>query len=327
MTRYLPLWRGGKDLLAYVLKDIAAKLAQEATIDCCGVTMTGELSDVFQSKREGVQYILQCAKESFPVGEILVLDLNGNMRPLREALDSPIDVAGVNWVATAKFLARRFKECVLIDVGSTTTDIIPVRGNVLAAEGRSDLERLSTGELVYTGALRSNVATIVDSIPIRGRMSGVSAEAFALTGDVHLLLANISPQEYSTETADGRGVSREECLARLARVVCADIETLEVEEILHMAEYIYGMQLEKIGRGLKQVLLRLPFEDLHKTVVVTAGLGGTFLGMKSASRIGFKEFYSLERAFGREGSVAAPAVATAFLAAAEKERDLSWSTW
>src|SRR2546430_10215953 len=49
---------------------------------------------------------------------------------------------------------------------------------------RSDVERLREGELVYTGALRTPVEAIAPTVPVGGRPTGVSAEGFALAGDV-----------------------------------------------------------------------------------------------------------------------------------------------
>jgi probable H4MPT-linked C1 transfer pathway protein len=101
------------------------------------------------------------------------------------------------------------------------------------------LEKLVNGELVYTGALRTNVAAIVNAVPVRGGMARVSSELFATSGDVHLVLGNIGEEDFSTDTADGRGKSRAEALARLARVVCADVEMLSEGEIVRIAEHVY----------------------------------------------------------------------------------------
>jgi len=315
--RYLPFWRGGRDALPHVLRELTSELIQGERVECIAVTMTAELSDVFQSKREGVEYILGCVTKAYGGVDIRVLDSTGSFRSVDEALKGPLEVAGANWAATARLLTLSFRDCLMIDVGSTTTDIIPITEGRVTAEGKNDLERLATGELIYTGALRSSVATVVDSIPVLGRVTRVAAEPFALTGDVHLLLGNITPREYSTETADGRGTSKVECLSRLARIVCSDLSMLGEDEVLKMASYIYERQLEKICDGIRQVSERLTHRDLYEVPVVTAGLGGGFLGGKAASRVGFKTLYSLEEEFGRDGSIAAPAVSTASLAALE----------
>ena len=82
--------------------------------------------------------------------------------------------------------------CILIDTGSTTTDIIPIKNGQEHATGRSDLERLKTGELVYSGTLRTNVAALVEKVPLDGTMIRVASELFAITADVQMVLGNIT---------------------------------------------------------------------------------------------------------------------------------------
>ena len=103
----------------------------------------------------------------------------------------------------------------VVDVGSTSASIIPIVNGQVAAKGKTDLDKLICGELVYTGSLRTNVAAIVHSVPVKGGIAGVASELFALSGDVHLVLGNITEKQYTCETADGRGKSLPEALARL----------------------------------------------------------------------------------------------------------------
>src|SRR5690606_8142552 len=100
-------------------------------------------------------------------------------------------VAAANWMATATVVAQVFREGLLLDVGSTTTDIVPVSDGRVAASGRTDLDRLGAGELVYTGVLRTPVCAIARTAPFRGRRLRMAAEYFAIAADVHLWLGRI----------------------------------------------------------------------------------------------------------------------------------------
>ena len=113
----------------------------------------------------------------------------------------------------------------------------------IAVKGKNDLDKLICGELFYTGSLRTNVAAIVQSIPVHDDIAGVASELFALSADVHLVLGNITEKQYTCETADGRGKSMPEAFSRLARVVCADTEMLCTQEILNIAKHIYEKQI------------------------------------------------------------------------------------
>ena len=110
----------------------------------------------------------------------------------------PLGVAAANWAATGWLVAQHLKNCVVVDVGSTSTSIIPIVNGQVAARGKTDLDKLLCGELVYTGSLRTNVAAIVQSIPIRNGVAGVSSELFALSGDVHLSLRQHHIEDYTS---------------------------------------------------------------------------------------------------------------------------------
>ena len=104
--------------------------------------MTAELSDVFVTKREGVLYVVNTLLATFPDCAGYALDLSGRFTALAEARTRPLDFAAANWLATALFVAKSYPNCLLIDVGSTTTDLVPVRDGEVGAQGRDDAERL-----------------------------------------------------------------------------------------------------------------------------------------------------------------------------------------
>ena len=52
-------------------------------------------------------------------------------------------------------VAKLAGDALFVDMGSTTTDIIPIEDGAVANEGYTDAERLLTGELVYTGFTRT----------------------------------------------------------------------------------------------------------------------------------------------------------------------------
>lgn len=316
---YFPIWKKGKEQLPTVLERLKKKLVASTKLDGVGVTMTAELSDVYWTKREGVTHVLNCVEKIFTDTPIFVLDVESNLKTIEEAKQEPLKVAAANWPATGWMISQSIKNCLVVDIGSTTTSIIPViNGNVVAA-GKTDLEKLMNGELVYTGSLRTNVAAIVDSIPIRGGNARVSSELFALSGDVHLILGNIKQEDFTVETADGRGTKRIEAMARLARVVCADIEILTEEEIVGIANYVYERQIEQVAGGLKQVFDRVN-PCVKEVPVVITGLGRNFLARKAAQRIGFREIIDLEELLGVDAAIVSPAVGVALMAASKLER-------
>lgn len=310
-SEYFPIWKSGKSKLLNVLEELEKTLTNAAELDGVGVTVTAELSDAYQTKKEGVNHVLDCVYEVFEDTPIFVLDVEANLLSVEDARRKPLNVASANWAATGWMISQAIKNCVVVDVGSTTTSVIPVVNGKVVAEGKTDLEKLQNGELVYSGSLRTNVAAIVDAVPVQGRMTRVSSELFAQSGDVHLILGNIRPKEYTAEACDGRGKTKREAMARLARVVCADTDMLTEEEILDMAKFVYIRQVEQIAGSLKQVFERIKPLLKEETAVVT-GLGRNFLAKKAAEKAGFKKVVDMKEYLGAEASVVSPSVGVAF---------------
>ncbi len=301
---YLPMWTK-KDMLTDALNNILG--SNRDKIEAVGVSMTAELVDAYKTKKEGVLDIAQKSEATFakkvPMGFI---GLNGVM-DISELRKDPMNAAAANWIATAPLAAKIDANCILIDTGSTTTDIIPIKNGEECAMGRSDLERLKTGELVYSGTLRTNIAALVEKVPLDGLMMRVASELFAVTADIHMVLGNISKEEYTSDTMDGAGKSIEECMRRISRVVCADLDTLNPDEIIVIAEYVYSTQVERISEALLEVSVRNNISN-----VVTTGLGMDIIGAKACEVAGLK-YTGMDEILKKEDCLVAPAVGTAIL--------------
>lgn len=310
ITQPFEIWRE-KDRLSDVLRAVYSEMVPHSAPQAMAATMTAELSDVFSTKREGVLFILESLRSSFPDTAIYVLSLSGEFVLLEDAAPRPLDFAATNWVASAQWIAGVFSDCLLLDVGSTTTDILPILDGQIQVEGRTDPARLASGELIFTGMLRTNLAAIVQSVPVGARVYRVASEYFAISGDVNLILGNLHPEDYTCSTPDGQPPSVDSARRRLARLVCADTEMLSAAEIDEMAKYIHEQQIRQIREGLEQVLLRLPRLRNHPVVVVGAG---AFLGSAAARSLGL-EIVDLAGRWGKNALAVAPAVAVAHLLA------------
>ncbi len=305
-VRGLEIWRG-RDQLPGVLRELAEELSVDGAA-AHALTMTAELSDAFRDKREGVLFVMDGIDEALPGSIVFALDNDGDFAALPAARERPLAFAATNWLASALHLASRVDECILIDVGSTTTDIVPIREGRVACEGRTDLDRLVAGELVYTGVLRTNPNTLTATVPVRGRPCRLAAEHFAVMADAYLVLGLLRTEEYACPTPDGRAVSPAASSERLARLVCADREMLSDGEIVGIARYVSERQLQTIGEGLLQVISR--WDEPTAITVAPAG-AGAFLAAAVAGRLGL-EVLPPDVLWGAEG-VALPATAAACL--------------
>jgi probable H4MPT-linked C1 transfer pathway protein len=303
--RALPMWRE-LHRLPSVLAEAADTLGRVPTM---AVTMTAELADCFATKREGVASVLEAFRRAFPDADAWVYGSDGKFRRPEIASREPLRVAAANWMASATIAAQAFPDALFVDVGTTTTDIIPIVGGTVVARGKTDPARLRSGELIYTGAVRTPVCAVVRSVPIRGRRHRVAAEHFAIVGDAHLWRGAIHEADYTCDTPDGRGRTRQDAGARLARVVCADLEMIGERSIDDIAEHIARRQQLQIAGGIRQVMRRLG--DRAPRTAVIAGQGA-FLARKAAHAAGL-EVCDLADVMGADGSRAAPAAAVAYL--------------
>jgi probable H4MPT-linked C1 transfer pathway protein len=293
--------------LAPLLRE-AARAIGERSGDQHAVTMTAELSQFFRTKREGVGFVLDAMSTSFGEECVRVFAVDGRFLDVATARAEPLAVAASNWAATASHVAMHYPAAILIDIGTTTTDIIPIVGGRVAAVGRTDPARLASGELVYTGALRTPVEAITHSVALLDDAVGVSAEGFAIAGDVHLWRGSLDPSDYTVPTPDGRPASRGFAGERLARVVCADREMLDDAAIDAIAESVAESQLESVVAAVARVRGRHPSLD----IAVVAGLGD-FIAAAAAERSGLRVAHYMREVGGVAATRAAPACAVALL--------------
>ncbi len=308
VSRPFEVWRD-REALTAVLREVAAEAGDAAAV---AITMTAELSDAFRTKREGVAFVLAAAEEALGDRPLSVLTTTGELVSMDEARARPWDVAAANWMATALAVADAYADALLVDIGSTTADIVPIAAGRVAATGHNDLDRLQAGELVYTGVLRTNLAAIAPRVPVRGGWCPVSSEYFAISADVHLALGHLTPQAYDCPTPDGRAAAVPFARERIARLVCADVDQLAADEIDAIAAFLHGEQLNQIEHAARRVERALPPE----APVVAVG-SGAFLGREVAARLG-RAVADAPAPWGAAGAEMAPAAALAALLAARR---------
>lgn len=294
------------DALPSTLRTLAALLGT-APREPMAVTMTAELSQLFRTKREGVEFVASAVRRAFPEHQIGFYCTAGSFLDYDDVMAHYMTIAAANWHATAAILIDSWRDPVLIDIGTTTTDIIPIADGRVAARGLTDPERLASGELLYLGAVRTPVEAIVHEVPLAGTMAGVSAESFALAGDVYLWRRELAAADYGAPTPDGRPTTIEFVRERLARVVCADREMLGDPEVSAIADHVAAVQSSRTAHALERVLARHP----SISIAVTAGVGA-FIAERAARAAGLRAV-SLGERLGAAAARVAPAAAVALL--------------
>jgi len=308
-TSYFPLWRQREELP----DALRALIAAGPPSDHLAVTMTGELADCYQTKASGVADILRAVSLAAD-GRATRVYLNDGRFVLPDvALREPLLAAASNWHVLAAYVCRFVPREVglLLDIGSTTTDIVPLTRLRPTAHALTDPERLVGGELVYTGVVRSPVCAVVNELPWQGQSCPVAQEVFATSQDAYVTLGELLEQPENTDTADGRPLTREAARDRLARCVCADRTMLDEEDARAVAEAIRCAQLAMLERAAHQVFTNLP--DVPHTVVISGQ--GEFLARQLIEQIPLDaKVVSLCQQLGETASRVATAHALATIA-------------
>ncbi|MBT9291905.1 hydantoinase/oxoprolinase family protein [Prosthecodimorpha staleyi] len=233
-------------------------------------TMTGELVDLFTSRAEGVAALAARAARHLGADVTIYAGRAGQVA-VDGAATHANDVASANWHATAGLTGAALGAALLIDMGSTTTDIIPVRAGAAAARGYSDAERLASGELVYTGVVRTPLMALAADIPFAGRRLGVMAEHFATTADIWRLLGRLPQDADQHGTADGRGKSVVESRLRLSRMVGVDVAEASETAWRDLAAAFAEAQIRRVHDAAATVLSGAGLPD--EAPVVACGVG------------------------------------------------------
>lgn len=291
---YLPLWKNTE--LPETLRKIGERLQPEKV----AAVMTGELADCFEDKDEGIRFIMEAVETAFGKEKVSYVNSRGRFLKEEEAFR---DLAAANWAASARLIGAEVGDCVFVDVGSTTSDIIPILDGEHRA-GLTDFSRLLRSELVYAGTLRTNLAALLESVELEAGRCRISSELFATTADAYLLLGDITEEQFTCESADGAGRSKIDAMRRLARVVCADLSEIPESEILNLARQVKEKQISNLKAAISEVAARHGLEK-----VVTAGLG-EFMVRDAAESLGF-ECFSVAGSWGEDISKVFPAYAAA----------------
>lgn len=310
--------RAGLEPLVRALDQAKARMGRA---DCHAVTMTAELADTFASRAEGVERIAALAARALSGDVALYAGRAGFIAPDR-ASAHVADIASANWHASAAFVARRRKHALFVDMGSTTTDIVPVAGGEIVARGYTDAERLAAGELVYTGLVRGFVMAAADRAPFNGVWTPLVNENFANMGDVHRILGSLPEGADQMATADGREKTIAASRARLARMVGRDAAEADDAAWDALARWFAESRTRAI---FDAAMLVASAQGVPADApIVAAGIGTSFIG-EVARRldrecVAFASLIKAEPEARAAASQCAPAAALALLAAATMNR-------
>jgi len=310
-----PLWKGLFHLqsaIDAILKTMPGNDVRHA------VTMTGELVDCFDSREKGVEAIIRTLKSKVNAADIVVFaGTKGFLKADEVTKADTMAIASANWIASAQFAAKRQTRALFVDIGSTTTDILLIEDHVLKAEGLNDYERLVSGELLYTGIIRTAVMAVAQRAPFNGKEMGLMAEYFATMADVYRLTGDLSESHDQSDTADGGEKTPRASARRLSRMTGYEFKESDWPLWQAFAQELKCQQKQMIYLACLKQMQRS--SQPYSLCLVGAGVG-RFLVKELAGELQL-DYVDFNRLFKQSSLVGAlnaadcaPAVSVAYLA-------------
>ena len=287
-----PLWQG-LEHLDRAVNAVLEVLPLPANQYQHALTMTGELVDLFSNRQEGVAAIIEAMDRHIPADQRSIFTQpDGRFITSfdQSSAESVESIASANWLASAQLCSTVVPSALFVDIGSTTTDILLINNRSVNSRSFSDYERLRSGELIYSGVVRSPVMTLAEQVPYDGEWIGLMAEQFALTADIYRLTGELPLHADQMATADGGKKTVPASAERLARM--AGIEPVSVDAMRQVARFLREQQLNRLLSGCHRLLSR---ERLAPSAPLIGAGVGRFLAESLAGRLGrpYRDFQSL----------------------------------
>jgi probable H4MPT-linked C1 transfer pathway protein len=269
-----PLWQG----TAQLDRVLAAAFDRWPDLADCdhAVTMTGEMVDHFANREDGVDRIAAILAAALPGPRFFAGD--SGWSDAASAATHWRQIASANWLATASHAAAALKggQGLLIDIGSTTTDLTAFRAGRVLTRSRSDAQRLSRGELVYQGVVRTPLCALAQRINWRGVSHNVMNEFFATSADVYRITGELAPAHDQQASADNAAKDLPHSRERLARMIGLDRDDGSDEDWLVFARAWRERQVDELRGQLERVAAANGFGA--ESVAVATGCGAFLAG-------------------------------------------------
>lgn len=306
-----PLWQG----LGHLDTALRQVLTHLHPASLHAVTMTGEMADLFPNRREGVACLVAALRQRLPDVQLRFYAGAEGFVDADCAAAAWQQIASANWRASAAVVAAQVSAASFIDIGSTTTDVLVVLDGKVVARGGGDAERLVSGELVYTGVVRTPVMALADRVPFADEWVPVMAEQFATAADVHRLTGRLSEGADQHPAADGAEKTVAGSARRLARMIGRDVESAPLESWRRLAQWLAEAQMRRIGDAWARLRSRDGLPNGAPVIVAGVGrfLAGDLARCHGSPHRDFGCLVPVDEAERDRATDCAPAVAVAWL--------------
>ena len=234
----------------------------------CGVTMTAELCDIFPDRLTGAKIILnECKKIKFKTF------LYSKSDKVFETLQSNnlSNLMSMNWHSIGKYLTNFVKNALIIDFGSTTTDFICIKNGKIMNKAFNDFKRLSNGEILYTGLMRTPLFAIKKNVKYKSKNISIIPEYFSNTSDIYRINKKIKKEFDIDDETDFSDKNVIGSYKRIARSFGMDYHFKDKLFIKKLSENIMNEQLNMIYENTEKLLKK--FNMKKKSLIILSGIG------------------------------------------------------
>ncbi len=276
------------------------------------VTMTAELADCFESRQIGVREIVDNVDNvcsSLGLSPPIFAGTDIKFSNASDAKTHWLKTAAANWAMTASYASRFLTAStgLVVDMGSTTTDIIPVENGVVKTRGKTDSQRLRAGELVYVGVDRTPICSVISSLVLDGNDIPIAREFFATVGDAMLVSGLRDEDPNDKNTADGRSMTFTNAARRICRMVCEDYSDVGARDAKLLSHQI----LEQVEHIISEAI---EYRSYDPAEIIVTGSGCDFVRTLFSTLFPRAYIKPLALMVGNEINEVAPAYAVAVLA-------------
>jgi (4-(4-[2-(gamma-L-glutamylamino)ethyl]phenoxymethyl)furan-2-yl)methanamine synthase len=273
-----PLWQG-----LHHLENAVDQILAGRKVSLHALTMTGELVDLFANRQTGVSEIIKTMSRKTAGATLHVYaGAKGFVSP-EHCKEEYEHIASMNWHATGMFAASCVEQGLLIDVGSTTTDLMLLRDGRVHCQVADDYRRMVADELVYTGVVRTPLMALAQKILFEEEQSGVMAEYFATTADIYRITGELPKDADQLPAADNSEKTVAASVRRLARMIGRDADSASASEWHGLASQFAEIQLQQLRIACERQLATGLIDS--RAPLIGAG-AGSFLVQKLAQRLG-----------------------------------------
>ena len=230
--------------------------------------MTAELCDIFPNRFSGAKIILnECKKIKFKTF------LYSKSDKVFEKLESNnlSNLMSMNWHSIGKYLTNFVKNALIIDFGSTTTDFICIKNGKIMNKAFNDYKRLSNGEILYTGLMRTPLFAIKKNIKHKSKNISIIPEYFSNTSDIYRINKKIKKEFDVDDETDLSDKSVTGSYKRIARSFGMDYHFKDKFLIEKLSKNIMNEQLNMIIKNTKELLNK--FYMKKKPLIILSGIG------------------------------------------------------